>query len=63
MTITMNRDVKIDASRLLGDLTMNVVITGQWKMNTRVWVATRLISLAAWVLGTNIDVDYEQDPH
>jgi hypothetical protein len=58
----MNHEVRVDASDVLSDLKMDVVITGRWKMGVRVWVATRLFQLAAWVLGASMDVNTEQDP-
>lgn len=60
----MNRDVQVDASTLMSDLKLKVVLTGVWKMNARIWVATKLFALAGWVLGANmtVDTEEEQDP-
>ena len=43
-------------SHIMSNVTMTVTITGLTKWRFQVWVATRLISLAAHVLNMNIEV-------
>ena len=43
-------------SHILSNVTMTVTITGLTKWRFQVWVATRLIGLAALVLNMNIDI-------
>ena len=47
---------KIPISHVLSNITMTVTITGLTKWRFQVWVATRLIRLAALVLNMNIDI-------
>ena len=43
-------------SHIMSNVTMTVTITGLTKWRFQVWVATRLIGLAAVVLNMNIDI-------
>jgi hypothetical protein len=40
-----------------GTLTLPLQVTGQWKLAARVWVATRLIHMAAKLLNYGVKVD------
>jgi hypothetical protein len=42
-------------------LPLSVQVTGQWKLMTRVWVATRLLHMAAQLLNMEVKVETTAD--
>jgi hypothetical protein len=40
-----------------GTITLPLQVTGQWRLAVRVWVATRLLLVAAWLLNLGVKVD------
>lgn len=49
-------DVEVDVRKLSSRITMNVRLRGLRAWRWQVWVARQLIGLAAWVLGTGIEI-------
>ena len=54
----MNAD-KLKVDSLNKDFTLEVTVRITRQMRLRMWVAVRLISLAAWVLGCDIEIECE----
>jgi len=53
-------DVDIDEAFMAqqnGTLTIPITVTGSWKLTARVWIATRLIYMAAKLLNYGVTVD------
>lgn len=42
-----------------GTVTVPLQVTGQWRLAARVWVATKLLLVAAWLLNLGVQVDSE----
>jgi hypothetical protein len=60
----MARTIEIDQVELMQQMTLVVKMTRTREMRIRLWIATRLIILAAWVTGMGIefeDTEEEQD--
>ena len=56
----MNAD-KLKVDSLNKDFTLEVTVRITRQMRLRMWTAVRLISLAAWVLGCDIDVEVNDE--
>ena len=56
----MNAD-KLKVDSLNKDFTLEVTVRITCQMRLRMWVAVRLISLAAWVLGCDVDVEVNDE--
>lgn len=50
---------EVHLPRAMSNVTMRVRITGQRSFAMRVWLAVRIMKVAARVLGCNLDVDAE----
>lgn len=63
----MARTIEIDAVDLMSQMTIEVTIKKQREMRIRLWIATRLIILAAFITGMGIEfgdeirIEEEQD--
>lgn len=53
----MARIASVDANDALNHMRLNVTIKGMARLKVRLWIATRLIMLAGWVLGCDIHVE------
>ncbi len=50
-------DVRVPASRLMANVTMHVTVTGLTVFRVRMWLAFRLIALAARIAGCGLKVE------
>lgn len=53
----MESTIKVPVSSLTNRVTVNVEITGLASFRLRVWIATGLMRLAAWVAGMNCSIE------
>lgn len=49
--------LNVPVNKLVGDLTMEVSITGMRSYRVRQWIAIKLMTLAAAIMGCGIEVD------
>lgn len=47
---------KLFMARQSGTVTLPLQVTGSWRLSTRIWIGTKLLLLAAWVMNLGIDV-------
>lgn len=45
------------ASKAIGGLTLQVRLTGLPIMRTRLWLGARILRLAAWVIGCDVEIE------
>lgn len=53
-------NMNLPLSRVTKDLTIHVAITGLAVFKLRLWIAGRLLYLAAWILQCGIKIDIEK---
>lgn len=56
-TATVMRPVNMHMPKIVGGLILTVSITGRRRTAFRVWLGTRIILLAALVIGCNIEIE------
>jgi hypothetical protein len=49
--------VEVPLSDLTKGLTLQLVLTGVWRMRFRLWLGTKLLRLAAAVIGCKVEVE------
>lgn len=57
----MARVAKVNINDGLGHMRLNVVLKGVARFRVRVWLATRLIRLASYILGCGISIEYDRE--
>lgn len=50
-------EVRVPAAKAIQSLTLKVRVTGMRRFRIRMWLAIRLLKLAAWVIGTGIEIE------
>jgi hypothetical protein len=55
--VSIDIDEEWMASRPHGTITLPLQVTGSWKLNARIWIGTKLLLLAAWVMNLGVKVD------
>jgi hypothetical protein len=47
---------------LMREVTMQLRVTGQTSASVRIWIGAKLIALAAWIMGTCIELCFGDEP-
>lgn len=53
--------VNADATKVMRQITLHVRIKRATELKARLWVGTRLIELAALIMGCNLDIEATED--
>lgn len=53
--------VDLPMRELMNHVTLEVTVSGQREHKIRAWCGTKLMALAAWVLGCHIEVDFRDN--
>jgi hypothetical protein len=55
-------EVRFPVAKALQSMTLQVRVTGLRRFRIRVWLGIRLLKLAAWVIGTGINIELPNGP-
>lgn len=53
--------IRLDKTKLVEGLTFKVTIIGETRFALRVWLATKLFALAAWIMGGRSHLEFNED--
>jgi hypothetical protein len=55
----MQRAGEVDMRKVVGSLTVRIKVVGQTRVMARFWLAMKVLTLAAWLMPTKVEIHAE----